>query len=114
MGTLIKTCETTGLNWAVPFIRLVRRENPNEQLRQILLNLGVPLVAVLLFLAGWSWTSANVKVSFGALPGPVAVWTETKNLWANHTAERLKESEFHKRQIESKKAFQAQNPNGKW
>jgi nitrate/nitrite transport system permease protein len=114
MSTLIKTCESVGLNWFVPFLRLARRDNPNEQLRQILLNIGVPILAVLLFLGGWSWVASNVKVSFGSLPGPLAVWAEAKNLWADHAAERLKEVEFYKRQAERKKTFFAVNPGGEW
>jgi len=114
MGTLIKTCETAGLNWAVPFLRLARRENPNEQLRQILLQLGVPMVAILLFLGAWSWVAANVKVSFGSLPGPTAVWIETRNLWADHVAERAKEAAFYQRQAERKKVFLAENPANEW
>jgi len=114
MSTLIKTCESFGLNWFVPFLRLAKRDNPNEQLRQILLNIGVPFLAVLVFLGAWSWAAANVKVSFGSLPGPVAVWVETKNLWADHVAERAKESEFYKRQAERKKTFRAESPTGEW
>ncbi len=114
MSTLIKTCESFGLNWFVPFLRLARRDNPNEQFRQILLNIGVPFVAVLVFLGAWSWTAANVEVSFGSLPGPTAVWVETRNLWADHVAERTKESDFYKRQAERKQAFVAANPTGEW
>jgi nitrate/nitrite transport system permease protein len=114
LSALIKTCESFGLNWFVPFLRLAHRENPNEQFRQILLNIGVPLLAVLAFLGAWSWTAANVKVSFGSLPGPTAVWVETKNLWADHTAERAKESAFYKRQAERKKTFLAESPAGEW
>ena len=114
MSVLIKTCENAGLTWAVPFLRLVKRENPNEQLRQILLNLGVPILAVLLFLGGWSWVAANVKVSFGSLPGPTAVWIEAKNLWADHRAERAKEVAFYQRQAERKKAFLVENPASEW
>lgn len=114
MGTLIKTCENVGLNWAVPFLRLVRRENPNEQIRQIVLNIGVPILAILIFLGGWSWVAANVKVNFGSLPGPVAVWVQAKTLWAGHLAERAKEAEFYKRQAVRKKEFLAQNPGGTW
>lgn len=114
MSALIKTCESVGLNWFVPFLRLAKRENPDEQVRQILLNIGVPLVAILMFLGAWSWVAANVKVSFGSLPGPTAVWTETKNLWADHVAERAKESEFYQRQAERKKTFLTENPGGEW
>jgi nitrate/nitrite transport system permease protein len=114
MGALIKTCENVGLNWAVPFLRLVRRENPNEQVREILRNIGVPILAILIFLVAWSWVAANVKVSFGSLPGPTAVWVQAKSLWAGHLAERAKKSEFYQRQAVRKKEFLAQNPGGKW
>lgn len=114
MSALIKTCETVGLNWVVPFVRLARRENPNEQIRQIFINLGVPIIAVLIFLGLWSSVAARVKVSFGALPGPAAVWTETKNLWNDHRAERQKEVEFYQRQAERKTEFLAKNPGKEW
>jgi len=114
MSSLIKTCETVGLNWVIPFLRLARRENPNEQLRQILINVGVPIVAVLIFIGGWSWVAKNVQVSFGAIPGPLAVWTEAGNLWAGHTAERDKEAAFYERQAKRKAAFLAENPDGVW
>lgn len=114
MSALIKTCENAGLTWAVPFLRLARRENPNEQFRQILLNIGVPILAVFLFLGSWSWVAANVKVSFGSVPGPLAVWTEAKNLWADHKTERLKEAEFCQRQAERQQEFVAKNPGAQW
>jgi nitrate/nitrite transport system permease protein len=114
MSTLINTCESVGLTWAVPFLRLARRENPNEQIRMIILMLGVPLLAGVIFLGAWSAVAANVKVSFGTLPGPTAVWVETKTLWMNHVAERTKEKEFYQRQTERKKAFLQKDPAGQW
>jgi nitrate/nitrite transport system permease protein len=114
MTALIKTCETVGLTWLVPFFRLARRENPDEQVRQIFINLGVPMVAILIFLGGWSYVADNVKVSFGSLPGPVAVWTEARNLWADHGTERAKEAAFYARQAERKQQYLAQNPEGTW
>ncbi|MBI4327783.1 MAG: ABC transporter permease [Chloroflexi bacterium] len=114
MSTLIKTCESVGLNWFVPFLRLAKRDNPNEQLRQILLQIGVPILAILLFLGAWSQVAATVKVSFGSLPGPAAVWAEARNLWADHRAERAKETEFYQRQAGRKRDFLAANPGGAW
>jgi len=111
---MIKTCEAVGLTWVIPFLRLARRENPNEQLRQILINIGVPILAVLIFLGAWSWVAKTVQVSFGAIPGPVAVWTEVKNLWADHKAERGKEMAFYERQADRKEAFLEKNPEGSW
>jgi len=114
MSNVIRTCENVGLTWLVPFLRLAKGDSPNEQFRQILLNIGVPILSVLLFLGAWSWVAANVTVQFGAIPGPKAVWIEAGNLWANHTAERAKEVAFYQRQAERKKAFLAQNPGGEW
>ena len=114
MSTLITAFENVGLTWAIPFVRLARRENPNEQIRQIIIMLGVPVLAVMIFLAAWSAVAANVKVSFGAVPGPMAVWQETKNLWADHLAERQKEREFYVRHGDRKKAFLEKNPGGEW
>lgn len=114
MNKLIQTLEAFGLNWLVPFARLLARDNPAEQFRQILLYIGMPIVAFLIFLGIWSSIAQTVKVSFGALPGPKAVLEESKNLWAEHKAERQKEVEFYQRQADRKKAFLAENPAGEW
>ncbi len=114
MTALLKTCDALGFTWFIPFIRLARRENPNEQFRQILVNLGVPLLAVLLFLGAWSWVARNVEVSFGAIPGPVAVWQEAGNLWKDHVAERDKEKAFYVRQAERKAAHVTKTPDKPW
>jgi nitrate/nitrite transport system permease protein len=114
MSNVIRTCENVGLTWLVPFLRLIKRDNPNEQVRQILLNLGVPALSILVFLGAWSWVAANVKVDFGSIPGPTAVWVEAKHLWADVGAERVKEAEFYKRQAERQKEFLANNPGGEW
>ena len=114
MKALIRTCETVGLNWLIPFLRLARRENPNEQFRQILLQIGVPILAMMVFLAAWSGVASRIEVSFGRLPGPAEVWKEAGVLWAEHRAERLKESAFYQRQAERREAFLAENPSGTW
>ncbi|HTJ00175.1 MAG TPA: ABC transporter permease [Dongiaceae bacterium] len=114
MTALIQTCEHVGLTWFVPFLRLLRRENPNEQVRQIFLNLGVPMVAILIFLGAWSWVAAHVQVSFGSVPGPQAVWTQAGVLWQSYRADREKEAEFYRHQAERKKEFLAKNSGGEW
>lgn len=114
MTALIKFCDNLGLTWLVPFLRLLRGENPAEQFRQILLNIGVPILAVLIFLGAWSWVSRTVKVSFGSVPGPVAVWTEAGNLWKGHVEERDKEKAFYARQAERKAAQLAKEPEKPW
>jgi nitrate/nitrite transport system permease protein len=114
MSALIQTCENVGLNWFVPFLRLAKRENPNEQFRQILLNIGVPVLAMLIFLGAWSWVAGHVKVSFGTVPGPEAVWTQAGVLWNSYRAERAQEADFYVKEAEQKKESLARNPGGEW
>ena len=114
MSALIQTCENAGLKWLVPFLRLAKRENPNEQLRQILLNLGAPALAILIFLGAWSWVASNVKVSFGTVPGPAEVWAQAEVLWNSYRAERAEEAGFYAKQAAEKKEFLARNPGGEW
>ncbi len=78
------------------------------------LYVGLPLVASLIFLGLWSQSAAAIKVNFGQLPGPRAVFKEVRNLWADHRAERTKEREFHQRQAERKAKLLAENPQAEW
>lgn len=89
-------------------------QNPRERFRQMFLTAGAPLAACGISLFIWSAAASHIKVSFGSLPGPVAVWTEAKNLWIDHQDERKKERAFYVRQAERKTAFLAENPDGVW
>jgi nitrate/nitrite transport system permease protein len=114
MQKLIKFSEATGMTWLVPIIRLLARDNPGEQMRQIFILIGVPLMGVLLFLGLWSQVASTVKVGFGSLPGPTDVWNESRGLWEEHKAERAKEVEFYARQSELKKRFEEKFPDKAW
>jgi nitrate/nitrite transport system permease protein len=114
MSALIQTFENVGLNWFIPFLRLLRGESPSEQFRQILLNIGVPILAMLIFLGAWSWVAGHVKVSFGSVPGPAAVWAQAGVMWDAYRADRASEAEFYVKQAEKKKTFLAENPGGTW
>lgn len=83
-------------------------------LRALLQNVGLPALGVAVFLGLWSLAAERIQVSFGALPGPGAVFTEVGNLWQDHRAERDREHAFYERQVERKKAFLAKTPAGEW
>ena len=68
-------------------------------------RIAAPLVAFAVFLLAWSLVAASVKVSFGAIPGPVAVWHQAGELWQAHVAERAKARDFHREQVQKKKAY---------
>jgi nitrate/nitrite transport system permease protein len=95
---LIKFFNITGLTWFVPMVKLAAGENPKQQFRQLWLAMGVPIIAFLIFLGCWSITASGVNTSLGAIPGPVAVWTEVDGLVNEHFAEKSKMAEFYQRQ----------------
>jgi len=88
----------TGLTWFVPFVRLAAGEDPREQLRAILLQIGVPIIAFAIFLSIWNGLASGVQTSLGEIPGPVQVLEEAKGLVADHYAEREREAAFYERQ----------------
>ena len=100
-----------GLGWIAPVARLLTGENPREQLKQIWAQLGLPLAAILAFLALWAWIAPSVQTSLGAIPGPSQVWAEAKNLAADHAAERARAAAFHERQEQRNAERLAQDPN---
>lgn len=100
-----------GLSWFVPFIRIASGEEPKEQLRQIAHTIGIPLLAFAIFLGLWSVIAARIDTSLGKLPGPVAVYTQTKVLFNEHFSERAKRGEFNKKQLELRQQKLAEDPN---
>lgn len=77
-------------------------------------NLLVPMFAILIFLGLWSAGAKQVQTSLGELPGPTAVWEQTKSLYAEHQAERDKEAAFYERlQKRVDKAVAAGKPQEK-
>jgi len=97
-NSLIKFLTLTGLTWFVPLVRIAAGDNPSQQLRQLWLIMGVPIVAFMLFLGMWSATASKIHTSLGAIPGPGAVWHEVEGLIAEHDAEQQKKAEFYERQ----------------
>jgi nitrate/nitrite transport system permease protein len=73
--------------------------------------LGVPLVAIGLFMFLWSQTAARIETSLGQIPGPVAVWSQAKSLWGDHKAERVKADAFYERQHQRNAEKLARSPD---
>jgi nitrate/nitrite transport system permease protein len=105
---LIQGFELVGLDLFVPFVRLLSGEDPGEALKQLSRNIGIPLLAILVFLVGWSALASSIETSIGAVPGPAQVWEEAGNLVADHRAERQKEAEFYTRMETLKAKYEAE------
>ncbi|MPZ58033.1 MAG: ABC transporter permease subunit [Rhizobiales bacterium] len=105
------TLDLIGFGWLVPILRLAAGDDTRQQGRELWRQLGVPLLAILLFLGIWAWLAPKVQTSLGALPGPVQVWHQAQNLWVDHLAERGKERAFHERQEKRNATLLARDPN---
>jgi len=108
---LIKIFDITGLNWFIPFVKLAMGENPGQQLRDLWLMMGVPIIAFMLFLALWNFSAAKVNTSLGVIPGPAAVWQQAEGLWVSYYTEQQKAHDFYQRQQERNQKLLAENPS---
>ncbi len=87
-----------GLAWMTPILKAAAGDNPRAQLSEIWRLLGVPLLAIAIFLVAWGTLAPKVQTSLGAIPGPAQVWEQAVNLNADATRERAKEVAFYERQ----------------
>ena len=58
---LIKFLNITGLTWFVPLVKIAAGENPAQQIRELFLIMGVPIIAFILFLGLWSVSASKVN-----------------------------------------------------
>ncbi|MGD9918878.1 MAG: ABC transporter permease [Paenirhodobacter sp.] len=105
-----------GLSWVTPLLRLAAGDNPKAQLKEVWQLLGVPLLAIALFLGAWSALAPKVQTSLGAIPGPVQVWDQVGVLWGDHVRETEKAAAFYARQDErnAKLVADGQSDKVKW
>jgi len=98
IDTVVPYLNVLGLAWLAPLARIAAGDSIKPQLKELRQGLIVPLAGIFLFLAAWAWAAPQIKTSLGAIPGPAEVWVQTKNLLADHAAERAKEATFYERQ----------------
>jgi nitrate/nitrite transport system permease protein len=100
-----------GLGFIVPVVRISCGEDSRLQLKALWRQLGVPVLAMLLFVLLWSFTAARIHTSLGQIPGPTAVWQQAGALWADHKAERERAATFYERQQRRKAEMIAADPS---
>jgi len=94
----IRALSLIGLGFLKPIVAICRGEDPRAHMRQVWLDLGAPIVAIAAFLLVWSQVSQGIQTSLGQIPGPTAVWEQTRALWADHLVQREKAVAFYERQ----------------
>jgi len=90
--------EALGFSWVTPVLKIAAGDNPKEQLAELRRVLFIPMLGIALFLIAWGVLAPQVKTSLGVIPGPLAVWEQTLNLWDDHVRERKKADAFFDRQ----------------
>jgi len=78
-----------------PFVRLALRDRPAEQVRRIFFQVGIPLVAFLVFLGLWTAVAQRIETKYGTLPTPGQVWDQAGVLLSEHQAMRRAERDFY-------------------
>jgi nitrate/nitrite transport system permease protein len=111
MNKLIKFLSITGLTWFIPLAKICAGENPKQQIHQLWLIMGVPIIAFMIFLGLWSAVASQIETSLGAIPNPTAVWEEVGGLVDNYHEERQKEVEFYERQNQRYAKLKAEDPS---
>lgn len=90
-----------GLAWITPILKAVSGDNPKAQAKEVWQLLGVPLVAIAVFLVLWGTLAPKVQTSLGAIPGPVAVWQEVISLHEDAQEKAAKEAK-HVERVEAR------------
>ncbi len=90
--------QVLGLAWLTPILKAAAGDNPKAQAGEIWRLLGVPVLAIGLFLLAWGTLAPKVQTSLGAVPGPVQVWEQVGALHADALREAEKEVAFYERQ----------------
>lgn len=103
--------DSIGFSWLSSLMKLFTLQNPKEQMNELLRNVGVPVIAFMLFLGIWHLGAAQVETSLGKLPGPAAVAEQAVGLWDEHVSEREREQAFYDRQEARNAKKLAANPD---
>ncbi|MEM7384281.1 MAG: ABC transporter permease subunit [Verrucomicrobiota bacterium] len=94
---LAHSLEKLGLGFFAPYARLIGRDEPQKQVREIGLGIALPAVAIGLFLAFWSFCSTRVVTDSWKIPSPTETWTAFQGMREFAANEKVKAGEFREK-----------------
>jgi len=103
---LARMFETLGLDWFAPLVLMLCGREPLWQVRRLLRQAGLPLLAIALFLTLWHGLSTVVRISGTSLPGPVQVAAAAGQMHADWRQSRNAHAQWRRDLIQA----QAENP----
>ena len=86
------------MNRLTPLLRKYKDINWSAIPGNMFNTLGIPAIAVFMFLLIWGGLASKIHTSLGVVPGPAKVWEQAITLLDEHKAERQKEAAFYERQ----------------
>ncbi len=90
--------ETLGLGFLAPLVKALAGDDPAGNTKLFARLLGVPLIAIVVFLMLWGALAPRVQTSLGALPGPGAVWDQAVALHGDYLVDQQKQVDFRARE----------------
>ncbi len=88
------TLDKLGLGYFSPIARLIGRDEPSKQLREIGTNTFLPVLAFLVLVGVWGLCSKFIVAESTAIPSPAETWTAWQGMVGFAEAEKLKEAEY--------------------
>ncbi len=110
-ATATKTLGLIGLGWMAPLVKLAMGKDLKANLLDFGRQLGIPLAAILAFLALWAVLAPQVQTSLGDIPGPVQVAEQMAYLHADHMRTEEKKAQFMAMQEKINARKLAQDPD---
>ncbi len=87
-----------GLAWVTPALKIAAGDSPKQNAKDIWRLLGVPVLAILIFLFAWATLAPKVQTSLGTIPGPAQVWEQVGGLHSDYLRDKQREEDFYVRQ----------------
>lgn len=100
-----KFLDVFALSWVTPLLMMAAGDGVKRNLGLLWQRLGIPVLAIIIFLLAWAALAPTVKTSLGAIPGPAQVWEQAQVLHADHEQEMAKADAFYERQEQRNQAL---------
>ncbi len=91
---LAHTLEKLGLGFFAPYARLAGKDEPCKQLGEIGKGVGLPALAIALFMAFWAYCSTKVVTDSWSIPSPAETWAAYQGMQEFAANEAVKGQEF--------------------
>ncbi|MEM9446687.1 MAG: ABC transporter permease [Verrucomicrobiota bacterium] len=88
------TLDKLGLGFFTPFVRLAAGDEPEKQIRQIVISIVLPIVAIGGFMALWTFAADKVKTDSMKIPSPSETWSAWKGIHEFAVTEDKKAVDF--------------------